>query len=61
MVYVKKPEFGPARLKVEDVAVESAGQLAVAQWGSDLVIDGVPQPGQDFDADAVYESGYMKK
>jgi len=61
MAYQKKPEFGPGRLTVEEVAVESAEQLAVTQWGSQLSIDGVNQPEMDFDVEAAYESGPMQK
>ncbi len=61
MAYVKKPEYGPASLTVEDVSVGSAQQLAVAQFGSWISIDGERVTEQEFDAEAAYDGGYMKK
>ena len=43
------------------LALVTRTSMAMMESDGDLLIDGVPQPGQDFDADAVYESGYMKK
>ena len=61
MAYVKKPEYGPAELTADKVEVERAAELAVAQTGSKVTIDGVPVDERPFDADSVYEEGYMRK
>jgi hypothetical protein len=61
MAYVKKPEYGPASLTIENVSVGSAQQLAIAQFGSRISIDGEPVAEQEFDAEAAYDGGYMKK
>ncbi|MDJ0849927.1 MAG: hypothetical protein QNK04_16280 [Myxococcota bacterium] len=61
MAYVKKPEYGPAELHAEGLTVEGAAELAVAQTGSRVTIDGVPVEEQPFDVDAAYGEGYMRK
>ncbi|MGI9591074.1 MAG: CotH kinase family protein [Myxococcota bacterium] len=61
MAYVKKPEYGPAQLSAEKLTVEHAGELAIAQIGSRVTIDGVPVDESPFDADAAYDEGYMRK
>jgi hypothetical protein len=61
MAYVKKPEYGPAELVADQVTVSGAGETALAQTGSRVVVDGREIPAEDLDVDALYEQGYMKK
>ncbi len=61
MAYVKKPEYGPAELNAERLTVERAAEVAVAQIGSRVTIDGVPVEESPFDANALYQEGYMRK
>lgn len=62
MAYAKKREFGSASLVAERIQMEGGvEQQALAQKGSRVSIDGVFIPERKFDADRVYEEGYMKK
>ncbi len=61
MAYVKKPEYGPAELVADKVDVSGAGEKALAQTGSRVVVDGREIPAEDLDVDALYKEGYMKK
>ncbi|QDU84666.1 CotH protein [Planctomycetes bacterium Pla163] len=54
--FVKKPEFGPTQMVVENVTIEGSGLGdQITQTGSTLVIDGVEQPTQDLDVKQLYE------
>jgi hypothetical protein len=61
MAYVKKPEYGPGELRVENVSVVGAEQLAIAQIGSRVTIDGERVTERPFDTKAAYKEGYMRK
>jgi len=61
MAYTKKSEYGPARVIARNVRMQEIGRIAVAQRGSSVSIDGVEQPPEDIDVDALYRHGYMKK
>ena len=39
--------MGPGRLIAEDNRVRGAARLALAERGSEIVVDGVPVPGED--------------
>lgn len=60
MAYVKKPEYGPAQLEARGNRLAAVAELAVAQTGSRVVVDGQPIPESDVDIEALYQ-GYMKK
>jgi hypothetical protein len=61
MAYVKKTEYGPAELRAEAVEIDAREQPALVQHGSRLEIDGVSQPAQSIDVDALYDGGSMQK
>jgi hypothetical protein len=61
MSYTKKSEFGGGTLSVQDVSIEGAARLAVAQTGSRLEIDGKALATEDVDIESLYKEGYMKK
>ncbi len=58
--FVKKAEFGPARLVARGVHIEEAGAgEALAQTGCVLEIEGRAVPTQDVDVEASYEEGVL--
>ncbi len=58
--FVKKPEYGPARLVARGVRIEGAGRApALAQTGCALAIDGQPVPTEDVDVEASYAQGIL--
>ena len=61
MAYVKKPEYGPAQLEVWDNRIARVAELAVAQVGSRVLVDGREIPESEIDVDQLYREGYMKK
>jgi hypothetical protein len=61
MAYVKKREYGPGELRAKELHLDGVPRLAVAQTGSRVVIDGVEQPPQALDVEAIYQHGYMQK
>lgn len=58
--YVKKPEFGAARIRAERVTFTGDLPRTVVQRGSRIALDGVEQPAQDVDVDRLYQT-VMKK
>jgi len=59
MAYVKKSEFGPARLVARNLELEDVRQKAVAQLGSRIEIDGELQESTPLDVDELYQNGPM--
>ncbi|HEX6882631.1 MAG TPA: right-handed parallel beta-helix repeat-containing protein [Planctomycetota bacterium] len=57
--FVKKPEYGPARLVARDCTITAALGAAIAQTGCVLEVDGVATPTQDIDVEASYEEGVL--
>jgi hypothetical protein len=58
--FVKKPEYGPARLIARDVDVRAGGLgRAIAQTGCVLELDGVEIATQDVDVEASYAEGVL--
>ena len=61
-VYVKKAEFGPARVTAEGLKVHAAGrQPFLVQEGCILVNDGVAVPGQAIDVAELYRKKILGK
>jgi hypothetical protein len=60
MAYIKKPEYGPARLEARGLTLRAVGRLAKVQEGSSVTIDGVPQSTEKLDVSDLYD-GYMRK
>jgi hypothetical protein len=61
MAYVKKPEYGPASIRAEELQIERVPRDAVAQTGSRIAIDGREVETEDVDVDSLYQGGYMRK
>jgi hypothetical protein len=61
MAYVKKNEYGPARLVARNVVMKKVGRPALAQLGSQIEIDGELQVAEKLDVDELYTLGPMKK
>lgn len=61
MAYVKKPEHGPAELLASGNRVTAVAELAIAQTGSRVVVDGERIPESEIDIESIYREGYMKK
>ena len=61
MAYVKKTEFGPARLVVRGVHLESVGRIAVPVGDSTVEIDGKKAMRVELDVGQLYRTGYMAK
>jgi len=54
-VFVKKPEFGPAKLVANEVSLEECGLgRTLAQDGCELLLDGKVTPTQDLDVETLY-------
>ena len=54
MVYIKKPEYGPATISANNIEAENLSVSAVAQKGSHIFIDGVEIPSRDLDVKRLY-------
>jgi hypothetical protein len=61
MAYVKKPEFGPARLEVVRTGVERVGLPAIAVGASTVEIDGKSVARTELDVRRLYRTGYMAR
>ena len=54
--YIKKPEYGPAKLHASNVVVADTETAVIAQTGSEVLVDGKATATQDIDVDALYET-----
>jgi hypothetical protein len=54
--YIKKPEYGPARLIAENVSITATDTPVIVQTGNQIVIDTIEAETQDVDVDALYET-----
>lgn len=61
MAYIKKPEFGGARVHVKDLKIQNTKHHHVAQQGSMVEVDGRNIEAIEFDVELLYSTGYMKK
>jgi hypothetical protein len=52
--YTKKPEFGPARIQVDDLSVEGQSFSFLVQTGSRATLDGRRLPTRSFDSEDLY-------
>jgi hypothetical protein len=57
--FVKKPEYGPARLRARACRARGGLGSAIAQTGNTLELDGVAVPTQDVDVEASYQEGVL--
>jgi hypothetical protein len=60
MAYIKKPEYGPGQIAVQDLAFDGVPVQARAQKNSVITIDGTPVPTEDVDVAELYDT-VMKK
>lgn len=60
MAYIKKPEYGPGQIAVQDLAFDGVHVRARAQKNSVITIDGAPVPTEDVDVAELYDT-VMKK
>ncbi|MFQ5417704.1 MAG: right-handed parallel beta-helix repeat-containing protein [Myxococcota bacterium] len=61
MAYVKKREYGPARVRAENIEMSGVARSSVVQHGSRIEIDGVEQAAEEVDVEGLYEHGPMAK
>ena len=61
MAFTKKPAYGPAHVDARDIRMSRVGRAALAQIGSEIILDGVEQVPEDVDIEGLYQHGYMKK
>jgi len=61
MAYTKKPVYGGAELFISGVSLGESGQVALAQIGSRVVIDGSEVANQELDTEELYRQGSMRK
>jgi hypothetical protein len=61
MAYTKKREYGTGSVIARNVEMARVGRVASAQYGSQVVIDGVATATGELDVDGLYKRGYMKK
>jgi hypothetical protein len=54
--YIKKPEYGPARLHATNVTISATEMPVIVQTGSEVSIDGTAAETRDVDVDALYET-----
>jgi hypothetical protein len=57
--FVKKPEFGPARLVARDVTLAGGIRATIAMTGCTLEVDGTPVATEDIDVEKSYEEGIL--
>ena len=55
MVYIKKPEYGPAKVLASNIEFVNSDAKILVQTGSDLVIDGARVETQDIDISQLYQ------
>jgi hypothetical protein len=60
MAYTKKPEYGPAAIKAENVDYKPTGPVGRVQTGSTIELDGADLPSEDLDVDLLYETVMRK-
>jgi hypothetical protein len=61
MSYSKKPEYGPAKMQVENVEFDESSVLGMAQYDSLLKINGEKISESEVDVENLYSIGPMKK
>lgn len=56
LAYIKKPEYGPARINASDISFGDGFETARVQQGSQIMIDDTPVKTSDFDVDKLYKT-----
>ena len=56
MAYIKKPEFGPARIIANNIKYSGSAAFARAEKGSEITIDGKEIEPQDMDVKKMYDT-----
>ena len=57
--YIKKSEYGPARVESKNVRIVAVERPVLVQTGSVVIVDGVVAETSDVDVDALYETVMM--
>lgn len=57
--YIKKSEYGPARVESQNVRIVAVERPVLVQTGSVVIVDGVVAETSDVDVDALYETVMM--
>lgn len=52
--YIKKPEYGPARIQATEITITNSGRNAIVQNSSVVELNGERMPTEDVDVDALY-------
>jgi hypothetical protein len=60
MAYTKKPEYGPASIKAQNVDFKPSGPVGRVQTGSEIELDGEMLATEDLDVDLLYETVMRK-
>lgn len=61
MAYVKKPEYGGAKIEAKNNTLVGTPKDYLAQTGSEMIVDEKSLTPEDIDVDKLYKEGYMKK
>jgi hypothetical protein len=61
MAYLKKPYYSFPRVIADELIIDAQDREVLAQTGSFILMNGKKIETTDFDVDAIYKSGYMKK
>lgn len=57
--YIKKPQYGAGTISATDVEILDDSTAALCQTKSEITLNGVSIPPQDFDVDALYSQGIL--
>ena len=57
--YQKKPEFGPASIKADDVEFNNIKNKIIVQLGSEVSLNGASCEAQELDVDKLYQKDYV--
>jgi len=61
MAYQKKSSYGAARLIADSIEFGKGNMSALAQTGSEILIDGKPVPTRELDVQALYSEPFPQK
>jgi hypothetical protein len=56
MAYIKKPEYGPAKISANALEIHSTEKRAIAQKGNKITIDGIEIPSAELNVKELYTS-----
>ena len=56
MAYIKKPEFGSARIKASNITFKGSSPSTRLQNGNSIIVDGKPLKGEKINVKQLYET-----